>query len=179
MKKLSQVDDAGDSIFRSNHAFYRDAMKTGPQLDALTLRFLQHLQDVFDKFERQQPSSGISLFEWSRTSLGIASTNAMMSPVLLRDNPDFLQSVFLVDMGFFYFVNRVPRMFARKYYQARDRVLAALTKYFADGCAVQESAPLIRDREAQLREKGIKIEDIAAYSFSAYIVSLPFPLFNP
>jgi hypothetical protein len=34
MKRLTAVDESGDSLFRNAHLFYHDALKPGPQLDA-------------------------------------------------------------------------------------------------------------------------------------------------
>lgn len=172
MKRLSDVDEDGDSIFRNAHVFYRDALKAGPQLGTLTVNFLYYLQKVFGEFEAQQPSGDISFYGWSKIMLGTASTNAMMGPALLRDNPDLLPSVWLVEGGFLLFVNRIPRMFARNHFRARDSVLAAFTRYFSDEKNGEGSAPLVWDREVQLRAKGLTTRDIAAYSFSAYTVSV-------
>lgn len=170
MKLLSQVDEKGDSLFRNAHAFYRDALKPGPALDALTVSFLNYLSEAFDDFEKDNNTgTPVSFQTWSKTMLGTASTNAMMGKALLGDNPGFLEAVFTTDIGFFFFVNRVPRMFARHIYEARDLVLRSFTKYFSDSSLVAQSVPMIRDREAQLREKGLKTEDVAAYSFSAYV----------
>jgi hypothetical protein len=174
MRQLSEVDEAGDSLFRNAHAFYRDALKAGPQLDSITMKFLHYLQKALDEFEAKQSSSTSSLFKWSKTMLGTASTNAMMGPSLLRDNPDLLPSVWIVDLGFFLFVNRIPRIFARKYYRARDHVNGAFTRYFSEVENAEESAPMIRDRAIQLREKGMTTRDIASYSYSAYAVSVAF-----
>ncbi|TFK62657.1 cytochrome P450 [Pluteus cervinus] len=170
MKRLSAIDESGDSLFRNAHPFYRDALKPGPQLDLVTIQFLSYLQDALDQFDRDQTTVTERLFyNWSTTMLGKSSTNAMMGPSLLKNSPRFLRDAFEVDKGFFYFVNKVPRMFAKKQYAARDRVLDALEKYFSDPQVIAESAPMIRDREVQLREKGLTTRDIGAYSFSAYV----------
>jgi hypothetical protein len=66
-------------------------------------------------------------------------------------------------------------MFAKKYYQARDHVLTALTSYFSDETYREGSTALIWDREIQLRAKGLTTRDIAAYSYSVCAVHiLPF-----
>jgi hypothetical protein len=44
--------------------------------------------------------------------LGTASTNAMMGPALLRAHLDLLPSVWLIEAGFFLFVNRILWLFA-------------------------------------------------------------------
>jgi hypothetical protein len=106
--------------------------------------------------------------------LGTASTNAMMGPALVRDNPDLLPSVWLVEHAFVLFVNKIPRIFARKYYRARDHVLDAFTAYFADEKNKEGSAPMMWERESQLRAKGMSTRDIAAYSYAAYAVSVLF-----
>jgi hypothetical protein len=172
MRRLSEVDETGDSIFRNAHVFYRDALKARPQLDSLTLNFLHYLRKGFDEFEAEQTSDDTSFFSWSKIMLSTASTNAMMGPALLRDNPDLLPSVFLVESGFFLFVNQTPRMFARKQYRARDHVHAAFTNYLADEENKQGSAPMMWVREVQLCAKGMTTRDIAAYSYSAYSVSI-------
>jgi hypothetical protein len=172
MKRLSEVDETGDSIFRNAHVFYRDALKTGPQLDLLTIKFLRHLENTFDEFQASHGSEDISLHTWSRTMLGTASTNAVMGPALLRDNPDLLPSVWLIEEGFFLFVNKIPRIFAKANYRARDRVLAAFTSYFTDEENKEEGAPMIWDRVVQLRAKDMSTRDIASYSYSAYAVSI-------
>jgi hypothetical protein len=125
-----------------------------------------------NEFEAKQTLDDTSFYSWSKMMLGAASTNAMVGPALLRDNPDLLPSVFLVESGFFLFVNQIPRMFARKHYRARDHAHAAFTNYFADGKNKEGSAPMMWDREVQLRAKGMTTRDIAAYSYSAYSVSI-------
>ena len=173
MKRLSEVDQEGDSIFRSTHVFYRDALKPGPALDTLTLKFLGFLRDEFDKFDASQATSPgeTSLHGRSRKMLGSASTNAMMGPSLLRDNPDLLSSVWIVETGFHLFVNKIPRMFARRQYEARDRINDAFTAYFSDEGKRQEGAPVIWDREVQMRNRGMTTRDVAAYTYSAYSVT--------
>ncbi|KIM42710.1 hypothetical protein M413DRAFT_444378 [Hebeloma cylindrosporum] len=172
MRRLSEVDDTGDSIFRNAHVFYRDSLKVGPDLDVLTISFLHYLEKEFDQFEAQKITDYVSLNKWSKTMLGTASTSAMMGPALLRDNPDLLPSVWLVEQGFVLFVNRIPRIFAKKSYRARDHVLSAFTKYFSDEKNKEGSAPMMWEREAELRAKGISTKDIAAYSYAAYAVLL-------
>jgi hypothetical protein len=171
MKQLSEVDETGDSIFRNAHVFYRDALKVGPELDVLTINFLQHLEREFDTFEAKHISRDMSLLNWSKMMLGTASTNAMMGPALLRDNTELLPSVWLVEHAFVLFINRIPRIFARKYYRARDHVLSAFTSYFEDEKNKEGSAPMMWERASQLRAKGMSTRDIAAYSYAAYAVS--------
>jgi hypothetical protein len=173
MRRLKEVDETGDSIFRNAHVFYREALKVGPQLDLLTISFLRYLQEVFEDFEAKQTPDDVSLWTWSRMMLGTTSTNAMMGPALLRDNPDLLPSVWLVERGFFFFVNRIPRMFAGQYFRARDHALAAFTSYFSNESNKEGSAPMMWDREIELRAKGMTTKDVAAYSYSAYAVSDP------
>jgi hypothetical protein len=146
------------------------ALKIGPDLDVLTINFLHYLEKEFDQFEAQKTPHDVSLNKWSKTMLGTASTSAMKGPALLRDNPDLLPSVWIVEQGFVLFVYRFPRIFAKKYYRARGHVLGAFTKYFADEKNKEGSAPMTWEREAELRSKGTT-KDIAAYSYASYAVS--------
>ncbi|KAH8813675.1 cytochrome P450 [Flagelloscypha sp. PMI_526] len=176
MRLLSDRDEDGDCLFLNAHRFYYEALKPGPNLDAVTLLFLKYLDDALNDFDgqanREEPQN---FFEWSRLMLGLASTNAMMGPSFLKRHvkfnsaPRFLRNANIVDSGFFFFVNQVPRVFAKEAYAAREEVLDALEAYFGDEDAVRESAPMIKDREAQLNEKGLKRRDVAAYTFSAYV----------
>ena len=170
MRRLSEVDDTGDSIFRNAHIFYREALKVGPELDLLTVKFLRYLEKEFDEFEAKPSSSDISLMNWSKVMLGTASTNAVMGPALLRENPGLLPYVWLVEEGFVFFVNRIPGIFARKHYRARNHVLAAFTRYFEDEKNKEGSAPMMWERASQLRAKGVSTRDIAGYSYAAYTV---------
>jgi len=172
MRRLAEVDEKGDSIFRGAHVFYRDALKPGPQLDLLTVKFLRHLQNVFDGFETTQASKDVSLSIWSKTMLGTASTNAMMGPALLRDNPNLLPSVWLIETGFFLFVNRVPRIFAKAHYKARDHVLKAFTNYLSNEANKEEGSAMIWDRMVDMRARDMSMKDMAGYSYSAYAVSI-------
>jgi hypothetical protein len=171
MSRLAEVDETGDSIFRGAHVFYRDALKPGPQLNLLTIKFLRHLRSLFDEFEDTQASNDISLYIWSKTMLGTASTNAMMGPALLRNNPDLLPSVWLVETGFFLFVNKVPRIFAKAHYKARDHVLKAFTNYLSNEANEEEGSAMIWDRVVDMRARGMSVKDMAGYSYSAYAVS--------
>ena len=177
MKILTKVDpDTGDSLFRNAHVFYREALKPGPQLDTLTLNFLKHLNEALDAFDRENENSAIespSLMRWSKQILGTASTNAMMGPTLLRANPDLLPNVWLVEEGFFLFINKVPRIFARKQYEGRDRAIGAFDNYFAQKEEEREGCVrMIGERERELREAGLNNRDVAAYSYSAYAALL-------
>src|SRR4051794_8336694 len=69
LRQLTEVDETGDSLFRNAHVFYRDALKTGPQLDLLTVNFLHYLQKEFDEFEAKQTSGDMQIRPWSRTML--------------------------------------------------------------------------------------------------------------
>ena len=102
MRRLSEVDEEGGSIFRNAHDFYRDALKVGSDLDVFTINFLHHLKKEFDQFEAQKMSHDLSLNKWSETMLGTASTSAMMGPALLRDNPDFFRLFGSSNKGLFF-----------------------------------------------------------------------------
>ena len=171
MSRLAEVDETGNSIFRGAHDFYRDALKPGPKLNLLTIKFLRHLRQLFDEFEAKQASHDVSLSTWSKTMLGTASTNAMMGPALLRDNPDLLPSVWLVETGFFMFVNKVPRIFAKTHYKARDHVLKAFTAYLSNEENKEEGSAMIWDQVVDMRARGMSLRDMAGYSYSAYAVS--------
>jgi hypothetical protein len=171
MSRLAEADGTGHSIFSGGHDFYKHALKPGPQLNLLTIKFLRHLRQSFDEFEATQASNDLTLYLWSKTMLGTASTNAMMGPALLRDNPDLLSSVWLVESGFLLFINKVPRMFAKAQYKARDHVLKAFTDYLSDEVNEEEGSPMIWDRVVDMRARGMSMKDMAGYSYSAYAVS--------
>ena len=146
MRRLSEEDEMGNSIFHNAHVFYRDVLKPGPQLDSLTIRFLHHLEKVLDEFIAKPPSDDISLFDWSRTMPGTASTNAMMGPVLLRHHADLLPDVWLIEKGFFFFIHRIPWIFVENNYGARDHVISVFMSYFMDNKNKEEGTPMIWDR---------------------------------
>ena len=46
-------DAHGDSLLSNNHAFYRDALKEGPQLTKMTEAFLAELKKQLDALEKE------------------------------------------------------------------------------------------------------------------------------
>ena len=50
-------------------------------------------------------------------------------------------------------------------------MLGAFMKYFADEKNKEGSAPMMWERETELRSKGISAKDIAAYSYAFHVVS--------
>ncbi|EJD41764.1 cytochrome P450 [Auricularia subglabra TFB-10046 SS5] len=169
MNKLSSTEE-GDSLFQNAHAFYRDSLKEGPQLDLLTLNFLKYVRLELEAWFKK--ADGITqeanLRAWSRALLGAASTNAVMGPFILEKYPDFLADVWAVERGFFYYVNRIPRFLVNERYAARDRVMAAFAAYLSDETNRKDGAPMIWDREDQMHAKGMQLLDRARYTYSAY-----------
>lgn len=173
LDRLGDVDEEGDSLFRNAHNFYRDSLKEGPQLDGLTLNFVKYvrmgLDDWFSKASGDVKE--VNLRSWSRALLGAASTNAVMGPSIIQNHPDFLSWVWAVERGFFFFVNRIPRFLAKQQYRARDNAMNAIAEYLADESNRKHGAPMIWDRDDQMREKGMQLQDRARYSYTAYAVS--------
>lgn len=183
MRLLSRRPDSpsgsSESLFQNAHQFYRKALQKGEQLDSVTLKLLTHLDEILSSFDKSPDLAGtVNLDLWSRTILAVSSTNAMMGPALLSKHATaiggplaFIADALTVDATFFLFVNAVPRFLARAQYAARDRVLDTLERYFQDRGGVEQSAPMIKDREVHLVEGGLSRRDVAAYTFTAYIVS--------
>jgi hypothetical protein len=122
MRQLSEADKTGHNIFSSNHGFYYDALKPGPQVDSLTIKFLHDFQKTLDEFEAQELSNDMSFYNLSCLMLASAE---------------------LVQSSLFFFVNRIPRLFVKEYFHGRDWVQATFMNYLLDEINKEESAPMI------------------------------------
>jgi len=168
LTRLMSEED-GDSMLQDAHVFYRDALKEGPQLEQLTLKFVNYVRAALDDwFASDIHNEPTSLRPWSRKMLGSAATNAVCGPSILRKYPEALDWVNKVDQSFFVYVNNLPRFAAGDAYKSRDRIMDAFAEYLDDESNRRDGAPMIWERDDQMRQKGMNLQDRARYSYSAY-----------
>ncbi|PVI03948.1 cytochrome P450 [Periconia macrospinosa] len=114
-----------------NHHLFTDFL-TGPGFRPLTTRFEKEIMGFkarildmcgSEKKETKRTGDFLELFtmELTRTSL-----HATCGPLLLELDPDFPRRFWIYSCGLPHFLRRIPRLFAREAYEARDSLVASV-----------------------------------------------------
>ncbi|KAH7098588.1 cytochrome P450 [Auriculariales sp. MPI-PUGE-AT-0066] len=150
---LLKSDASGPSMLQSTHGFYYTALKEGPELDELSLKFTKYVREALDSWFSDEPHDApLSLRGWSRIMIGSAATNSVFGPSILKRHPQALEWVKTVDASV-----RRPR-----------QIMDAFAEYLQDESNRDHGAPMIWERYDQMAEKGMELQDRARYTYSVY-----------
>ncbi|KAI5779774.1 cytochrome P450 [Geopyxis carbonaria] len=144
---LTHPRPSGTSIVSESHAYYRTHL-TGDSLAVLKARWLSALSAQLDGV---RPGSQGALYEWTRTHIATAASAAVMGPGFLAQNPAILPALWDFDDAHIYMLYRLPRLFLRKGFAARDLLVSELHHYlFVSPPPESERVPLIWNRQRRL-----------------------------
>ncbi|KAH9909836.1 cytochrome P450 oxidoreductase [Xylariomycetidae sp. FL2044] len=134
------------------------ALSPGAQLDAMNNVSVQTIAASLDKLQVQP--TRVKLFEWIRHEIFMATTDGVYGP----QNPMRDASVEAAWYQFepaivLFLINLWPKVLARKAYQAREKVVHALSCYYRDGGHLKASA-LTKSRYDHNVDHHIPEEDI-------------------
>jgi hypothetical protein len=158
--------DGKGSMYVNEHGFFRDALAPGANLTLLTNAFLRFLDDdIANKIEEVKAAGGsvtVDLLYWVRHTIGRSSSNAVVGPRLLDQNPDLLNWYCQWQVDFFKFSFGLPRWSIKRAHENRDRILKAFTDHAKD----PEALWFVRAREEMMEIRGVTGTDMAALTFA-------------
>ena len=159
--------------------FYRQQLYPGKELDILQKTFLQRIHDSFlwdnmsDKIilSSTQDTRTVSLLQWCREVLLDSATRSFFGDRLLDIEPDLFESFFDFDDNSWKLTYHLPRFLSKEMFSAKEKATDALRRYLA---LPREQRPgeawLIRTLEAEMRQLGIEVPDIASFIMMIYWV---------
>lgn len=126
-----------------------------------------------------QEAKTVSLLEWCCEVLLDAATHAFFDDYLMEIDSKLFKHFFVFDELSWKLHFGYPRVFARKMYSAKDRIIDALTTYFERPIHERKGqAWLVGNLESEMRLLGIENRDIAAIIMPLYWVYVVFLQFN-
>jgi hypothetical protein len=164
---ISKDPDGEGSMYVNEHAFFRDALGPGENLNNLTDIFLGLLKKEMERniyIIQQSGNAGlvVNLLDWTRDTIGAASSNAVVGSSILKSNPDLLTWYTEWQNDFFTFSFGLPSWFMRRAYANRDRILDAFAKHAMD----PEALWFVGAREKLMDARGVHGKDMAALTFA-------------
>jgi hypothetical protein len=105
-----------------------------------------------------------SLFKWVRVIMGIASTNAMLGPNLLKNEPDVLDRLWQFEKDYFTFTYGLPKWMLSKAYKNRRLMIESFGRNIRDKKALW----FVGIREEMMALRGMSDYDVGAGTFSVW-----------
>ncbi|CCA68432.1 related to cytochrome p450, putative-Talaromyces stipitatus [Serendipita indica DSM 11827] len=112
VKQMGTDPDGLGGMTENQHAFWRDALAPGDALNLITQRFMNQLDSDLADYERSVRAAGsvtAELRDWTRTRLGIQSTNAFAGKALLEKDPKMLHKLAIWDLDFYLLSIGLPK----------------------------------------------------------------------
>lgn len=174
-------------IWAPNHQIF-SALPTTAVVDLMTNKFIQLFSETIARYQK---SNSIRLYSFLRKELATCATIALSGEELLKQNPNFVETMWEFDSYAFPLVFGVPRFLYPKAYAARDayhemgdRFLnAAFEKFDWSGPEAETDwEPIFGTRFHRTHSKFLKDRGFALRSRSgmhlgstwAYVLSCPF-----
>jgi hypothetical protein len=171
------------ALAHAGEDFYRQQLQPGDRLDELWPR-IQNLIDesllwhnITDicNVSRDKDTKRLSLWKWSREVLLSSVTGAIFGERLLQLQPDLLHHFVKFDDESWKLTYRIPRIWAKEMFVARDKITATMEQYFALPEKERADATwLVHTLEKEMRNIQLEGKDIAALfamPFWVYVAS--------
>ena len=165
----AQVSTVGDKSKQVHlgQGIHREQLHPGRHLDDLTAVYLGEIEQslhwnrIPDLSPHNAQAKVVSLWEWCADVLGNAATQALYGNVLLDLEPDLLENFYAFDSESWKLTFQLPRMFAKRMHDAKDKSRDAYIRYFQ---LPAEKRPgtchYLRCVEEKQRQVGMTDEDI-------------------
>ena len=181
--------DEGDwGLSMESYSAIKGALAPGAELDGMNRIMIQNVAASVDRIGNDDQPVRVKLAEWLRTTITMATTNAVYGPSNPYKNEavqngfwyvrsetetlyadigprDFEKDLMKILIGF------LPSIIASKGLAGRDRVTKAFEKYFNDDGHKQGSI-LMQNRYSTSAKHGVSIPDIARYEVGGSVAIL-------
>lgn len=94
--------------------------------------------------------------------MGVPSTNAIVGPQLLENDPDVLENLAVWDKNFFRYAMGIPRWMAGRAYDSRDKIIKTFMKWGLDDERMLSSFKI---RGEQMALRGVDQWDYAVGNY--------------
>lgn len=165
LQKL-KTDPDGEGSLIGQHTFFKDALAPGDNLNLLTLKFLEYLENEMKRIEDQISNSAdrqitIELQSWTRKLLVMASTNALLGPTLLRKDPDVPSMLWEWEEDFNTFSLGLPHWMMKRAVANREKMIQAFGRHIFD----KDALCFVTVQEELMKRRGLSDRDIGAGNF--------------
>lgn len=125
-------------LFHLGNGIQNEQLLAGPNLEQLTTIYLDHIEKQLNHanipssciIQTHPEGTLVSLWSWSKVTLGMATIQAYFGETLLRLAPNLLDDFHTFDTNSWMLTYGYPRPFAKTMYGAIDRCIDAFTRYF-------------------------------------------------
>ncbi|KAK2606345.1 hypothetical protein QQS21_003276 [Conoideocrella luteorostrata] len=179
-KSLAGISDYSDEILRTNAegqqgipSLVVDGMKathaamTGPNLSEMIERGLHRAASELEQLSiKTDPSGDLAtycLWEWTQHVFSLATSSAVYGPGNPYEDLNVEKGLYQFEDSTMLFLTGLPlRIFVRKGYAAREVIVAAFKKFFAEK-SDSKASQLVKNRADVLRRYAIPEADIARF----------------
>lgn len=171
-KTLEAIGDPESEFHRNvGEIIFRQQLLPGKYLEDLQKVFMNNIQDClfWAKIPDQAVLSScqgiktVSLVKWSSQALLNSATKTFFGSEMLRLEPDFCRYICEFDEESWKLQYGFPRILSKKMHHAKEKIINGLTTYFKLSKSKRPGAAwVVTEFEAEMRARGIEVNDIAA-----------------
>lgn len=179
-KRLAGISNASDRVLRANAEGIKgeaslvvDGMRAthaamgGQDLHDMVERALQRAARILEELKSDADSaSGPAshcLWSWTRHVFSLATSSAVYGPKNPYEDLAVEQGLYQFEDSTMLFLSGLPhQMFNRKGFAARETIVRAFTRFFADK-SDEQASQLVKNRAEVLRRYGIPENDVARF----------------
>jgi hypothetical protein len=164
-----KTDPDGEGSLIGQHTFFKDALAPGDNLNLLTQKFVEHLEKEIRQTKDQILGSTngqmkIDLQSWTRKLLVVASTNAMLGPTLLQEDPDVISMLWEWEGDYNTFSLGLPNWMMRRAVANREKMMQTFGRHIFD----KDALWFVTIQEERMKRRGLSDRDIGAGNFSLW-----------
>ncbi|KAF7510550.1 hypothetical protein GJ744_006396 [Endocarpon pusillum] len=166
LKLLQETESGGGGINNKVLHSMHPAL-LGPGLDVMNKNMINNLKASIDGLESGQTS--FDLHQWCRHAIGVASTDAVYGTLSPYKDQDIERALWDYESNLSVLLLRIlPKITARKAFQAREMIVASFVKYYEAG-GQENSSQMTYGRWKTQYDAGATTEDIARLETAAGI----------
>ncbi|KIM28636.1 hypothetical protein M408DRAFT_16291 [Serendipita vermifera MAFF 305830] len=161
VQELQSDPDGLGPLLQHNHAYLKEFLGPGGSLEPLTRGYIKYL-DI--ELQKEVSGSGIEvkLENWVRTVLTVASTNALLGPELLKQEPDTITRLWEWERDFQTLSLGLPAWMLKRAHANREITVQNFARHTFDKSAMD----IVSRLQDLMRSRGVSERDIGAANFS-------------
>lgn len=148
-------------LTREFHVALHAALAPGESLNKLSRRMIECVGSSLEKLAADGKGSRIGLLEWVRHEVTLASTESIYGPQNPLADPEVARAFWDIEGNMnMLLVGVLPKLIARKGWYGREKVAAAILKFYQTG-GMENTSALTRARFDACRNNGVSLSDTA------------------
>lgn len=177
LEKGQEQEQTETGLLSAIGAMQKAILSPGPDLDSIAVAQMDEFATALNCLPRDQAQYLSGLYDWVRGVIMPANAKAVYGPNhMFRERPELYNEFWELDEKALYVAMKLPLFMARKAYKARENLLSAAEKYFAQGHQCKAST-WVTGRFEIARSFGMSDQMIARLElgnfFAIFILAMP------